>query len=621
MIINAEFHRNLWLEINFTRLITVPLLLALVFWAFFVSQDSPNVKIEEMGSFLSGVALSMFALITVLWGAQLASNSITDEAQAQTWDWQRLSAQSPTALVFGKLFGGTILAWYGGLCCVVAYTIFSRSTLDGFRLSWVVLAVSGAIFSQAMAILLALATPPEHRAAHQQKRNMSMVRLGMILLGIYAMGMATVIWTKDNVSGIEWYGYRYDLLPFFMWSAVVWAGWAVFGSIQRVATLLRSPTTPFPWLFFVLFCMGYVMGFTPESTQMIGGQKEVSHYYGQVAYAVGFSLMVGISLLEDKMPLQLRWWFSTLASQDWRKTWRHAWKRVWQRTPRWIATFVLMLLVFPFAMISAAPEFYVFLPVSLLMFTRDMAVLHWFHWTPVPKRPYLAFGIYLLLVYLLLPFLFRRLDWLFYPNPEKSIITVSIFIVETFIAVAFLLQRWELYYSAEYTHNEEEETMQQSLIKDERVIYKARVSLGTQGPLFLTGLGIIILGVVIYIYIPGTFTIFKFNVGNMVLRFFLLGSLLFWGKALFRYYLASRSTKLTFTNKRMIVKLGYPEQQNYELQLGKINTIQVSQTTKGRWFNYGKLVISSLGNQPITLQDIASPNEFRRALLEAQEHK
>ncbi len=617
MIFNAELQRNLWLEINFTRVITVPLLLSLLFWAFFVSQDSPNVDIEHMGSWLSGVALSMFALITVLWGAQLTGNSITEEGQAQTWDWQRLSAQRPIALVFGKLFGSSILAWYGGLCCIVAYLVFSRSTLDGFRFSWVVLAVSSAIISQCLSMLFALVTPPELRANQQlPKRNAGVGRLVSILLALYGMGFATLMWTKENMAGLHWYGLDVDLLGFTTWSAVVWAGWAVFGCTQRVATLLRNPTTPLPWLFFVLFCAAYFMGFTPETKGAL-----TARYYGQTAFVVAFTLMVGMSLLEDKMPVALRWWFSTLVNQSWRKPSHHAWRRVWQRTPRWIATFFMLALTMPFVLVGSDPEVFMLLPVVLLLFVRDMAVLHWFHWTPVPRKPYLAFGIYLLLVYLLLPFLFRRLDWLFYPNSGKPLITLSVFMVETFIAVAFLQQRWQLYFSAEHVHNEEEEAMQKSLIKDERVIYKGRVGIGTQGPLLLAGLGVVIVGVVIYIYIPGTFELAGLNIGNMILRLFLLVAVGIWLRAGFRYYLAGRSTKLTFTNKRMIVKLGYPAQQSTELPLEKINTIQVTQTLKGRIFNYGQLSIASLGNQPIVLKDIASPHAFRRALMEAQVHK
>lgn len=611
MIWNAEFHRNVWLEINFTRLITFPLLLALIFWAFFISKDTPNVDINKMGSHLSGVALSLFALITVLWGAQLASNSITEEAQAQTWDWQRLSAQSPVELVIGKLFGSTILAWYGGLCCLVAYVIFSRSTLEGFRMSWVVLAIASAIFAQAAAMMLTLATPPEQRLVYQQKRSFGVARLIVLLATLYAIGLSTIIWTNDHIPTLHWYQWQPDLLPFCTWSAVIWASWAVFGCIQRTATLLHAPTTPLPWITFTLFCMMYFTGFTPES---INHDQTTTHYYMQFAFGVIFSLMVGVTMLETKAPLEWRLWFDALRTRN------HA--RAWQRTPRWVATFVLAFVTLLFALTNSADEFHIFLSVALLLFVRDITVLYWLHWTPQPRRPHLAFAIYLMLVYLLLPFLLKRINWLFYPNVEKPVTTIGIFLIETFVATAFLLQRWEQYYSAEFTRNEEEENLQKSLIENEKVIYTARVSIGIQAPLFLLGLLIIAVGFGLHFYSPlASVNIFNFNLDNVVLWLFVLAAAFCWAKALVRHIIARRNTQLTFTNKRVIVKIGYPEQQNIELPLAKIGSIQVNQTLRGRIFNYGKLIISSIGNPQITLPDIANPSEFRRTLMEAQEHK
>lgn len=611
MIFNAEFQRNLWLEINFTRLITIPLVLVLIFWAIFISRDSVNVNIDEMGSHLSGAALSLFALITVLWGGQLASNSLIEEAQAQTWDWQRLSAQSPSALMIGKLFGSTILAWYGGICCLIAYMIFAKSTLDGIRLAWLFLAVSSAIFTHASVILLTLTTPPEQRPAYQQKHTMSLAKMFMLLLALYGIGLLTVIWTSDHLSIIHWYHIDFELLPFCAWSMVIWAGWAVFGCIKRTSTLLRNPTTPTAWLLFVTFCMIYFMGFKVDSA--VANNDAIFYSYGGMAFMVIFGLLCGITLLESKAPLHWRLWIDALK----RKEYRH----VWQNTPRWIATFVLSVVVLFLALPSSPPTFRIFLPVALLLFLRDITVLYWFHWTPQPKRPYLAFSIYLLLVYLLLPFLFRPLSWLFYPNPNTPVTTLVIFLLETIVAAAFLLQRWEEYYSAEFIRDEEEEILQSSLVENEKVIYAARVSIGIQAPLFFTGLAVIAVGFLVHFYNPlAKLNVMTVNIDNALLWLAMLGGLGCWLWAFARHLFARRNTKLTFTNKRVIVKIGYPLQQNIELPLAKIGSIQVTQMPVGRLFNYGNIIINSIGNPQTTVQDIANPSEFRRTLMEAQPH-
>lgn len=607
MILNAEFHRNMWLEINFTRLITIPLVLVLIFWALFISKDEPGVDIDSMGNHLSGAAMSLFALITVLWGAQLAGNSLIEEAQAQTWDWQRLSAQSPVKLIIGKLFGSTILAWYGGICCLIAYFIFAQSTLQGIRWSWLILAISSAIFTHASVMLLTLITPPEQRPAYQQKRSMSIAKVFMLLLALYGIGLLTVIWTGDHISIVHWYGIDFSLIPFCTWSMVIWASWSVFGCIKRTSTLLRCPTTPAAWLAFVVFCMIYFMGFTPARP------SGAAHYYGEIAFLTIFCLLCSIALLESKAPLHLRLWIDALH----RKAYPHA----WQNTPRWVATFMLSLAVMLIAIPSSSVDLKVLLPVAIFLFVRDMAVLYWFHWTPHPKRPYLAFSIYLLLVYLLLPFLLKPLNWLFYPNPNTPISTLAFFLLEAIVAVAFLLQRWEGYYSAEFVRNEDEEILQSTLVENEKVIYTARVSIGIQAPLFLTGLAIIAVGFIIHFYSPlATVNLLKINVDNALLWIAVLAGLGCWFWAFIKHLIARHNTKLTFTNKRVIVKIGFPLQQNIELPLAKIGSIQVTQTQRGRMFNYGNIIINSIGNPQATVADIANPSEFRRTLMEAQPH-
>jgi pimeloyl-ACP methyl ester carboxylesterase len=63
----------------------------------------------------AGIIVLLFGVLTILWGTRLAANSILDEMADKTWDWQRLSILSPWTMTWGKLFGATAFAWYGGL--------------------------------------------------------------------------------------------------------------------------------------------------------------------------------------------------------------------------------------------------------------------------------------------------------------------------------------------------------------------------------------------------------------------------------------------------------------------------------------------------------------------------
>ena len=191
-MISAELRRNLWLEISPSRLIVIPLILALILWSLTITQDTINYQ------FMSGSALILFGLICIIWGAHLASTSITEEAQAQTWDWQRLSSQTPSELMFGKLFGSTVLAWYGGAWCLSAYVVFTVLSGGLPVLSWLLLSVAGAISFQASAILLTLSTPPEQRLAYQQKRGIGAVKLLLILFALQSLGGFVYFWKQGT---------------------------------------------------------------------------------------------------------------------------------------------------------------------------------------------------------------------------------------------------------------------------------------------------------------------------------------------------------------------------------------------------------------------------------------
>lgn len=79
------------------------------------------------------------------------------------------------------------------------------------------------------------------------------------------------------------------------------------------------------------------------------------------------------------------------------------------------------------------------------------------------------------------------------------------------------------------------------------------------------------------------------------------------------------STELAITNRRVIAKFGFISRRTIEINLGKIESIQVEQSMLGRIFNFGSLVLSGAGNPQAPIPGIADPLEFRRKFMEAQE--
>ena len=127
-----------------------------------------------------------------------------------------------------------------------------------------------------------------------------------------------------------------------------------------------------------------------------------------------------------------------------------------------------------------------------------------------------------------------------------------------------------------------------ALIKDEKVIYTGNISLWSLAPLIALG--------VLFLAAWG------------------LG-LVFWVVAYIRY----KTTELAFTNKRVIAKFGFISRQTVELNISKVESIQVNQGILGRIFNFGTLIISGAGNPQAPIPGISDPMGFRRAFMEAQD--
>ncbi len=127
-----------------------------------------------------------------------------------------------------------------------------------------------------------------------------------------------------------------------------------------------------------------------------------------------------------------------------------------------------------------------------------------------------------------------------------------------------------------------------ALIKDEKVVYIGNISLWSLTLPILLGF------LLVWVYGLG---------------------LVFWLVAYIRY----KSTELAVTNKRVIAKFGFISRSTVEINIAKVESIQVHQGILGRIFNYGSLVISGGGNPQAPVPGISDPMGFRRAFMETQD--
>jgi len=95
--------------------------------------------------------------------------------------------------------------------------------------------------------------------------------------------------------------------------------------------------------------------------------------------------------------------------------------------------------------------------------------------------------------------------------------------------------------------------------------------------------------------------------------FFTLSGLftLFIAPALLRW-----SDEFVVTNKRIIVKTGIVSRRTLEMNLNKIESVNVDQSVIGRMFGYGTITIIGTGGTKESFPDIGDAVEFRKRFQE-----
>jgi uncharacterized membrane protein YdbT with pleckstrin-like domain len=75
------------------------------------------------------------------------------------------------------------------------------------------------------------------------------------------------------------------------------------------------------------------------------------------------------------------------------------------------------------------------------------------------------------------------------------------------------------------------------------------------------------------------------------------------------------TTEIVVTDKRIIHKVGWIARRTEEINVTKVETVDVSQGVMGRIFGYGTVLIRGIGGSWEPLRRVASPLELRNAII------
>ena len=74
--------------------------------------------------------------------------------------------------------------------------------------------------------------------------------------------------------------------------------------------------------------------------------------------------------------------------------------------------------------------------------------------------------------------------------------------------------------------------------------------------------------------------------------------------------------EFVITNRRIIIKTGFISRKTVEMNLSKIESVNVDQSVVGRILRYGSITIIGTGGTRETFHNISRPIEFRKAFQE-----
>lgn len=415
MISNPEFRRNLWLELTPHRLISAPVFLALI---LILAASSDELGWRTPTAF---AALLVFVAVTVLWGGRQTYDAMVDELRERTWDTQRMSALSPTAMVIGKLLGSTVFNWYVGALCLAVFCALADlqdlAALSDWSVSRIALvAVFAALLLQAAGFLAGLIAV-RSGAIGTKGRSLPITLLGLLLAG--SLTGAVMEYAE---SAIHWQNQLWPAQEFIIASLVAFTGWMWLGAWRLMAELLAVRLLPWGLPAFTLFLAEYLAGFIDSSDWPSWGKH------------LSFIIWVGLPLAYVSAWKEKRDW---IAIQRFFRNWQsESVIRALQATPEWLvvgsltlAAGLLGIAAVPAGMIPAglpaAPRDLLTLSpltLSLLLF-RDVGLLYFFSLGSRPERAAPTTLVYWFLLWVLLPLLMGDLGLL--ANPAAALPDVA----------------------------------------------------------------------------------------------------------------------------------------------------------------------------------------------------
>ncbi|NGY03175.1 hypothetical protein [Solimonas terrae] len=436
---NPEFLRHAWLELTAQRLIAMPAIIGLIALI--------GAQLDERVGGLRMIGLLLFVLITVLWGAKLAGDSLNQELVQGTWDQQRLSGMGAWQMTLGKLLGGPVFAWYGGLFCLALYAMTATPSWATIRPLLTALSAAFALHAlMLLSTLVAWRKQPRAAVATPRARGST-----LLLVFIVAPQLMSLMFGRHAVGTVLWYGHTIAMADFVLLCALLAMVWSVTGLYRAMREELAFRDPPSVWAGFLLFLFVFSGGwFYGRPLADLSVFLKMAPFTAHLALCALIAMIAAYVMLfsERKDWVRLRRLVALWQSGQRR--------RAWELAPKWLASAVIAVLMSAaFALAGLVTEPWLdgiagaCTAAALLAFLiRDGAIVLGLNFTRDQRRADAAAGLYLAVLYALLPgvlyaFGLRLLATMFWPVlvAHQPFWLIPI-LLQTAVALDFVLRRW-----------------------------------------------------------------------------------------------------------------------------------------------------------------------------------
>lgn len=425
---NPEFQRNLWQELTKHRLIGGVIILSILAWLNYASGSTNSFYWISFG-------------IICIWGIKAASESIQEECQHGTWDYQRMSTISPFGFTWGKLLGSTSYTWYLASICLVYFIglgLYLNEPLHLLINQYFIFMLCG-LTGQYIALAFSL------NAIQFGRDKQYSFRYFMSALAIISIFCTFLNTALDHNGQVNWYHMDINTYPFLLIFVGCVLYWSILGAYRLIQTEFQYKILPYAWTGFCLFWILYMTGFDKldlsqtilsNLSEDLKGSSVFSRVY--VAFLTS-SILVYVSLFSERYQIvNYRKILSLFLEKKYTEILFHL--------PRWVIAGVflvfLYVLVIFFGNINIAFNInqesfnntdlvihgFVFGTSTMMLAIRDILLIHFFYFSDNPKRAALSTILYMVLLYFVIPSLLvainaKMLTGMFLPSPKSLDIT------------------------------------------------------------------------------------------------------------------------------------------------------------------------------------------------------